>query len=94
MAKKAENKTFIEKYFGSFGGAITIIFACLGGGFAVGKYYEKIELDAKIREIENQQQFQIVEYREKIFELQKEVIDLKNENLKLQLTNKNNENEK
>jgi len=97
MAKKiqkAQNNTFIEKYFGSLGGAITIIIACIGAGFAFGRYYEKITLDAKIRELENKQQIQIIEYREKIFELHKEVIDLKNENFKLQLTKDNNENEK
>ena len=47
MTKKAEYKIFIEKYFGSWDGAITIIGACLGYGFAFGKYYEKFVLYAE-----------------------------------------------
>jgi len=91
--QNVQKNSFIEKFFGSLGGAITIIIACLGAGFAFGKYYEEIELEAKIRKLDNEQQIQIIEYREKIFELHKEVIDLKNENSKLQSTKNNNENE-
>ena len=89
MAKKAQNNTFADKLISKFNtiwGAIIAGCTLLGLGFAVGGYYKKIELDSKIRELENQKQFQIIECGEKnfalqkeIFELQKEVIDLKKE---------------
>ena len=92
--QKEQKTSFLEKFFGSFGGAVTIILACLGAGFAFGKHYERIENEADMRKFENEQQIQIIEYRERIFELHKEVLDLKNENSKLQSTKNNNENEK
>ena len=89
--------SFLSK-FGSIGGVVTIIIACIGAGFAFGIRYERIELDAKIRELENQIQIQQIEYREKIIDLkgenQKEIFDLKTENNKLQLMINSNRNEK
>jgi hypothetical protein len=67
---------------------ITILVSCIVCGFYAGNYYAEINLDAKIREIENQKQIQHIECREKILDLrenyQKEVMDLKNENNRLQ----------
>jgi hypothetical protein len=92
-----KDKSFLSK-FGIIGGSVTIIIACIGAGFAFGIHYEKIELAAKIRELENQNQIQLIEYREKIIDIkeqyQKEIFDLKIENNKLQLTRYNNRNEK
>ena len=94
VMQKKQRISFLEKFFGSLGGAVTIIIACLSAGFAFGKHYEKIENDAKLRKVENEQQIQIIEYRERLFELHKDVIDLKNENSKLQSIKNNNKDEK
>ena len=108
MASKKTNNNTQQKFdkkikslltnFGLVGGVVTLLFTCIGAGFAFGRYYERIELDAKMRELENQKQIQLIEYREKIIELkeqnQKELFDLRVENNKLQLIINNNEDEK
>jgi hypothetical protein len=91
-----KEKSFLSK-FGVIGGAVTIILTCVSAGFAFGRYYERIELAAKMRELENQKQIQLIEYRKKIIDIkeqyQKEIFDLKTENNKLQLKTNKNENE-
>ena len=68
---------------------VTILFACVSAGFWFGKYFTEMKLNAKIKELENQIQLQIIESETKNLKLMKEyindIMDLKNEINKLQI---------
>ena len=76
---------------------ITILLACCSMGFFMGKTFAGIMFDVKIKELEIQNQLQIIELKEKNLELRgkyvNEVIDLKNEVKRLQEKIKSYENE-
>ena len=84
IRKGNDKKTNLDKLkanilskLSSLGGVITILFACVATGFTVGRYYEEIKLNDKLRELENKHQLQIIELKEGQI---REVVDLKNEN--------------
>ena len=70
---------------------IAVLLACGGAGFWQGKFYAEIELSTKILE----KQLIIIELREKNLEqmekFQNQIMDLKNENYKLQIKSYENE---
>jgi len=88
MTQKNNNKISVFTQIQSNWKWITILFACGGAGFWMGKYYSAISFNSKISELENQKQLQIIESRERSLELwekyRTEIMNLENENSILQ----------
>jgi len=88
VQRKNNKKISILSQIQSNWGWITILLACGGAGFWLGQYNTAINLNAKINELENQNQLHIIDLREKNLELwekyQNDIIDLKKENSILQ----------